>query len=353
MLTSHPRRAWSQAAGSALCAAALALTLSPGHAHAAGGVTLTVAHSGAQFSSIQSAINAVPDNSATAYTISVAAGTYNEYLTVPAGKLHLTMTGATGNPADVRIDGSRYNALAKPGGGTYGTEGSATVHVKADGFTAQHLTFRNLFSRLANPSVTGTQAVAVAMEGDRQSYLDCDFYGHQDTLLSWDSTASRSLRQYVRGGEVDGDVDFIFGNGTLVVDRSHINVLSDDGFTSGYLAAPATYASNRYGILLTGDTVTSSFAAGRLYLGRAWNPSGTAAPQMVVRQSVLPAAIRSAGPWTGISGATWTAGRYGEYANTGPGATVTSARPQLSTATAASYTAAAYLAGSDGWNPVQ
>jgi pectinesterase len=352
MLPTPRKRTLGLALAGALCTAGPAAGC-PVPAAAASAVTLTVAHSGAQYSSIQAAVNAVPDNSATAYTISIAAGTYAEYLTVPATKLHLTMAGATGNPADVRVDGSRYNGLAKPGGGTYGTEGSATVHVKANDFTAEHLTFRNLFSRLANPSVTGTQSVALAMEGDRQTYLDCDFYGHQDTLLSWNSTSSRSLRQYVRGGEIDGDVDFIFGNGTLVVDRSHINVLSDDGFTSGYLAAPATFGSNPYGILLTGDTVTSSFAAGRLYLGRAWTPSGDAVPQMVVRQTALPAAISSAGPWTGISGATWTSGRYGEYGNTGPGATVTSARPQLSSATAASYTATAYLAGGDGWNPVR
>lgn len=352
MPPSSRRTALPLAAAGALCCAA-AFGLTPAPAHAASGVTLTVAHSGAQFSSIQAAVNAVPDNSTTPYTISIAAGTYNEYLTVPAGKLHLTMVGATGNPADVRIDGARYNGLAKPGGGTYGTEGSATVHVKAPGFTAEHLSFRNLFSRTANPTVTGTQAVALAMEGDRQTYLDCDFYGHQDTLLSWNSTATTTLRQYVRGGEVDGDVDFIFGNGTLVVDRSHINVLSDDGFTGGYLAAPATFGTNRYGILLTGDTVTSTFATGRLYLGRAWNPSGSAVPQMVVRQTSLPAAIRADGPWTGISGATWTSGRYGEYANTGPGATVTSARPQLSAAAASASTSTAYLAGNDGWNPVQ
>jgi pectin methylesterase-like acyl-CoA thioesterase len=335
-----------------LCAAGLT-ALSPAPAGAASGVTLTVAHSGAQFSTVQSAIDAVPDNSATPYTISIAAGTYDEYLTVPAAKLHLTMAGATGNAADVRIDGSRYSGLAKPGGGTYGTRGSATVHVLAPGFTAQYITFRNLFSRLANPSVTDTQAVAVSMEADRQTYLDCVFYGHQDTLLSWGSSPTATARQYVYGGEVEGDVDFIFGDGTLVVDRSHIKVLADDGFTGGYLAAPATDASHRYGILITGSTVTSSFAAGRLYLARAWKPFTSAAPQMVVRETSLPAAINTANPWTGISGATWTAGRYGEYANTGSGATVNSARPQLTAGSAASYTAAAYLAGGDGWNPVR
>ncbi|WUH88864.1 hypothetical protein OG900_01130 [Streptomyces sp. NBC_00433] len=109
--------------------------------------------------------------------------------------------------------------------------------MKADGFTAQHLTFRDLSSRQANPSATGTQAVALATEGDRQS--------------------------------------------------------------------------------------------------------------------TLPAAIRTEGPWTGVSGAAWTPGRYGEHADTGPGATVDSARSQLPAANAAAFTAAACLAGGDGWNPAQ
>jgi pectin methylesterase-like acyl-CoA thioesterase len=45
--------------------------------------------------------------------------------------------------------------------------------------------------------------------------------------------------------------------------------------------------------------------------------------------------------------------RWFEYANTGAGAEITNAatRPQLADADAARYTATAYLAGTDGWNP--
>lgn len=61
------------------------------------------------------------------------------------------------------------------------------------------------------------------------------------------------------------------------------------GHRSGYLAAPATFGSSKYGILLTGDTVTSAFADGRRHLGRAWPPSNDAVPRMVVRKTSLPA----------------------------------------------------------------
>lgn len=316
-------------------------------------VTLTVAKSGGQFSSVQAAVNAVPDNSSTAYIISIGAGTYSETVTVPASKRHLTLLGATGNASNVVIQASNYAGETNPSTGSpYGTLGSATVTVKANDFTAEYITFSNAFNKTQHPGVTGTQAVALAMQGDRQVYEYDKFWGHQDTLLSWSNTPSVDIRQYVYGSTVDGDVDFIFGNGTLVIDRSTINVENDGVYSGGALTAPATYTSQAYGILITGCNVASSLAADTVYLGRAWVPYGGAVPQAVIRNTVLPAAIDVASPWTGISGATWTPGRYYEYANSGPGAAVNSNRPQLSSGAAANYTAAKYLAGGDGWNPV-
>ncbi|HEX4702209.1 MAG TPA: pectinesterase family protein, partial [Pseudonocardiaceae bacterium] len=294
-----------------------------------------------------------PDNSSTAYTISIGAGTYTETVSIPASKRHLTLLGATRNAADVVIAGSHYSGQINPATGTpFGTEGSATVTVQANDFTADYLTFANVFNKNDFPGVTNTQAVALSMEGDRQVYAHDRFHGHQDTVLTWRSTTSITLRQYVFNSTVDGDVDFVFGDGTLVVDRSTINVLNDGQFTSGALIAPATWGSNPHGILITAATVTSSLAAGTVNLGRAWEPSSGMVPQAVIRDTALPAAIHTSAPWVGISSATWTPGRYGEFANTGPGATVNANRPQLSTSTATNFTAAKYLAGTDGWNPV-
>jgi pectin methylesterase-like acyl-CoA thioesterase len=320
---------------------------------ASSGVTLTVGASGAEYTTVQAAVDAVPDDSATPYTISIAKGTYDEMVTVPATKENLTMVGATGNPADVVITSATYAGESNGSGSAYGTEGSATVHVKANDFTAKYLTFSNTFDKLDYPSVTATQAVALAMEGDHQVYEDDVFYGHQDTLLSWDSTATDELRQYVYDSTVEGDVDFIFGDGDLVVDRSNIDTLNDGIYSKAYLTAPATYNADTYGILLTGDTVTSTLGSNDVYLGRAWEPFSGTAPQLVVRATNLPAQVNATDPYLGISAATWTAGRYGEYENTGYGANAEeSTRPQLTSAEAADYTAQAYLAGSDGWDPV-
>ena len=329
-----------------------ALSLAAGHASAAT-VTLTVAKSGGEYTSVQAAVNAVPSNSSTAYTIQIGPGTYEEAVTIPATKLHLTLLGATGNPANVVIDSARYNGEATPAGGTYGTEGSATVHVKASNFTAEYITFSNSFDKRNFPTVTGTQAVAIAMEGDRQVYSHDIFYSHQDTLLTWDSSATTTLRQYVYDSTIEGDVDYTFGDGTLVVDRSHIVALNDGIYQKAYLTAPATYGTSQYGILITGSTVTSTLAPNDIYLGRAWVPFTGAVPQLVIRDTNLPAQINATDPYLGISGATFAPGRYGEYDNTGYGANPGNAsRPQLTDTQAPSYTAGTYLAGTDGWNPV-
>ncbi|WP_328459314.1 pectinesterase family protein [Streptomyces sp. NBC_00448] len=318
-------------------------------------VVITVAKSGGQYATVQAAVNAVPDNSETRYVISIAPGRYAERVTVPETKRHLTLAGASGKARDVVITAADYHDETDPAtGNPYGTEGSATIHVKAADFTAEYLTFANTFDKTAHPGVTGTQAVALAMEGDRQQYLHDVFYGHQDTLLTWGSNATTHLRQYVYDSEVNGDVDFIFGNGSLVVDRSTVNALNDGIYSSAYLTAPATPAAQKYGILITGSTVNTTLANNALYLGRAWKPNSDSDPQVLIRDTVLPQAVNAAGPWLGISGATWSPGRYGEYGNTGPGATDTGSgpRPVLDPGTAARYTAAAYLAGTDGWNPV-
>ena len=150
-------------AASVCAATALALTPPAAAADSAAAVTLTVAKSGGQFTSVQAAVDAVPDNSPAPYTISIGPGTYEESVLVPAAKLHLTMLGSTGDARDVVIDAAHYNGEATPAGGTFGTEGSATVHVKANDFTAEYLTFSNSFDKTRFPTVTGTQAVAIAM----------------------------------------------------------------------------------------------------------------------------------------------------------------------------------------------
>ncbi len=52
-----------------------------------------------------------------------------------------------------------------------------------------------------------------------------------------------------------------------------------------------------------------------------------------------------------MSGFSWKDARFTEYRNYGPGAEVTTDRPQMSEADARDHTVADYLHGTDGWAP--
>nr|WP_063788126.1 pectinesterase family protein [Streptomyces sp. XY66] len=323
----------------------------PAPSGSAGGRTLTVAADGsADHRSVQAAVNAAAPGD----TVLVSRGTYRETLNVPASKQGLTLKGATGNAEDIVITYDNASGTPKPGGGTYGTAGSATATFSANDITVTGVTVENTWDRSAHPDVRDTQAVAVNASGDRQEYLNSRFIGHQDTVLNWAPSATGQYRQYFRHCFIAGDVDFVFGNATAVYD--HVNFTLRDrgaatGGHNGYLAAPNTDAAKPYGILITDSTISSPARPGTYYLGRPWHPAESAVGRLVIRNTSLPAAVKTEGPWTDMGGFSWKSARFAEYANTGPGAGSGATRPQLGPDQAAAHTARAYLAGTDGWNP--
>jgi pectinesterase len=333
-----------------LIASALTASLTAPPAGAAAANVVVAKDGSGNYTTVQAGINAVSAGG----TVSVKPGTYHEVISVPAAKTGLTLRGTTGKASDVVVDYDNASGTKKPDGSTYGTSGSATATLAANGFTATALTFRNSFDRKAHPEITDTQAVAVKTTGDRMVFDNVTFLGHQDTLYADTAAVGTAGRQYYRACSISGDVDFLFGRATAVFDRATITAL-DRGSSSnnGYLTAASTRRSNAYGFLVVGSRVVSSAAKASFYLGRPWHPGGDvdAIAQVVIRETELPAAIKPA-PWTDMSGFSWKDARFFEYHNTGPGAGTGADRPQLSTAQAPAYTAQRYLAGGDGWNPV-
>ena len=339
-------------AGTAAVAAAGVL-YAAGVAQAASSTVVAKDGSG-NYTTVQAAVNAVPANNSSRFTITIKAGTYKEPVTIPSNKPYISFVGATGNAADVVITYDRASGTLKSDGSTYGTAGSASVTINAHDFIAQYVTFSNSFNEAAHPEISSQQAVAVNVNADRETFDQARFLGNQDTLLLWSASTSTRTRSYFRGSYIEGDVDFIFGRGTGVFDRCNIKSLTrGSSSNNGYITAAATDKSNPYGFLFYQSTFTSNAPAGTVYLGRPWHPSGdvNAIAQVVYRESTLGAHIKSA-PWTDMSGFSWKNARFFEYLNTGAGAGVNSNRPQLTAAQAPTYTPQKYLAGSDGWNPV-
>ncbi|WP_262056409.1 pectinesterase family protein [Streptomyces sp. STR69] len=299
------------------------------------GTTITVAADGSgDVTTVQAAIDKVPANNTGPVTIAVKKGTYRGVFTVPSNKPYVTLKGLGTSASDVVLVENHGASTKKADGTTYGTFGSATAFVDGHDFSASNLTISNDYDYAASPS----QAVALSLSADRAVLTDVRLLGHQDTLLVNDSA-----RAYFSKSYVEGTVDFIFGGGIAVFDRSDIHQLG----SGGYLTAASTPATRTYGYLFYKSNITGAGTAGTSSLGRPWRQDA----QVLYRESTIGAFVNTAQPWSDMSSAVWTKARFSEYKNTGAGATVNSSRPQLTDSQAANYTPQKYLAGSDGWNP--
>ncbi|TLS42566.1 pectate lyase [Streptomyces montanus] len=307
--------------------------------------TDTVLNVPADYPTVQAAVDAVPDGNDGTVTIRIAPGTYRAKVLIPATKPNLALRGTGRDRSDTVIV---YDTPAAYGGST----GSATVRIAANDVTARNLTFSNDFDEAAH-ELNGEQALAMKTTGDRIVFEDTAFLGNQDTLMTDSPKLDVISRVYLRDSYVEGDVDFIYGRATTVIERSVIKALSRGSTTNnGYITAASTWKDNPYGFLITKSKVVSDAPAGTFHLGRPWHPGGepNAIAQVLFRDTELPAAIKSS-PWTDMSGFSWKDARFTEYRTYGPGATVTADRPQLPAADAATHTVADYLAGQDGWAP--
>ncbi|MEU7571022.1 MULTISPECIES: pectinesterase family protein [unclassified Micromonospora] len=293
--------------------------------------TPTVAADGSgSYRTVQEAVDAVPANNTTRRVITIKPGTYRQVVRVPANKPNITFQGLGSSPSNTTIV---YNNSAA----SNGTFASASMFVDGANFVAENLTVANDFDE--NSSTVNQQAVALHLNADRAVLRNVRLLGDQDTFL-----VNARTRAYVVNSYIEGTTDFIFGDGTVVINASTIH---EKRSTGSAITAARTDPAKTYGFLIYRSTVTGT-GTNNTTLGRPWGQGA----QVLYRESTLSNTIKISQPWTNMGDATWQNARFSEYRNTGAGATVNSNRPQLSDAQAANYTPQKYLAGTDGWNPL-
>ena len=277
---------------------------------------------------LQAAFDALPAASDRRLVIGIAPGIYRGQVCLRA-VAPVALVGLGGTSADVRIVAARYAGEGKrPGidGGnpclpdlaasSYGTLGSATLGIFSNDVQLIRLSVENDAMQGVQKGIGypvgagesgGAQGVALMTQGDRIQLEDVRLIGHQDTLYVRNVPDGFGDRVYVRSSLIAGDVDFIFGNGTLVVDGS--TILSRAGRRApgngGHILAPSTAPDKPLGILVNTSRLVNEagLPAGTISLGRAWDqgvakgawvkdvsPNG----QAVVRDSVLGVHV---GPW--------------------------------------------------------
>lgn len=251
--------------------------------------------------SLQAALDALPaaGSSSRRHVVRLKPGLYRETLCV-RDKAPFALVGDPADASAVRLVDGRYNAqttgpggavvnpcVAAPGGaaaGTVGTAGSATLAVFSDDVQLAHLTVVNdaldtVRDGQGYPPGAGesggAQAVALMTQGDRLHLHDVRLVGHQDTLYVRAAPGAAAARVLVEHSLVAGDVDFIFGDATLVV--RHSTVLSRGGRRTpgerSHVLAPSTPQHQRLGFLVTDSRwlAEPGLAPASVSIGRAWD----------------------------------------------------------------------------------
>ncbi|XP_042420197.1 pectinesterase-like [Zingiber officinale] len=270
-------------------------------------VDLVVAKDGSgNFTTVSEAVAAAPNNSKQRFVIYVKAGTYLENVEVPMSKKNLMLMGD-----EIRKTVIKASRNVVDGWTTFR---SATVAVVGDGFLMRDVTVENS----AGPSKH--QAVALRVGADLSAFHRCSFVGNQDTLYV------HSLRQFFYDCDVYGTIDFIFGNSAVVLQKCRLYARRPLPGQQNFFTAQAREDPNqntgisvhRCQVKAAADLlpVQSSFLT---YLGRPWREYS----RTVFMKSFLDSLIDPAG-WSEWDGSfALSTLFYGEYKNSGPGATTT------------------------------
>ena len=326
----------------------LAVLLLSGMVWAKGLKTITVAASGGDFTTIQAAVNAAPEDGA---VIRIRPGVYREVVHVD--KPGIQFRGDTKDPAKVVL------VYGNSAASTCGTRCSATLFVTGKDFFAGNMTIANDYSKTSD---VPSQAVALSVRADRAVLRHVRLLGAQDTLYASSMGCMQGAlpgdncvtgRQYYSDCYIEGHVDFIFGDAKAVFENCEIRSIAHGA--GGYLTAQSnTRPGQDAGYVFNHCKITAENGAGDVYLGRPWRDYST----VIFMNTNIEAPIMAAGwsDWQSAPQPRLPTATYAEFKSTGPGANPKAREPyskQLTAEEAKKYETKAYLAGTDGWDPTR
>ncbi|KAE8009327.1 hypothetical protein FH972_005771 [Carpinus fangiana] len=228
------------------------------------------------FKTIQRAIDSIPPSNSQWIHIRISPGIYHEKVIIPQEKPCIFIEGAGTNLTSVEWDDHED------------TTDSPTFTSFADNIIVKGITFKNTYNHPMDSLDNLTQAAAARIVGDKSVFSHCAFVGVQDTL--WDDHG----RHYFHKCYIQGGVDFIFGNGRSIYERSIIKYsIGDFGANRsyGYITAngrasaddPSGFVFNRCAVI----------GSGKVYLGRAWKTFS----RVIFVNSLLSEVVEPEGWW--------------------------------------------------------
>ena len=266
--------------------------------------------------------------------IYVKKGTYKEKLIVPQWLTNIEICGEDRDHTIITWD-DHANILYPATGKGMGTFRTYTLRIDGSSITLKNITIENNSARLG-------QAVALHTEGDRLTFINCRFLGHQDTVY----TGNAKTRLYFSGCYIEGTTDFIFGPSTAWFENCDIHCKANS-----YITAASTPKDVPYGYIFNNCRIAADESVAKVYLGRPWRDYG----YTLFMNCELPRQIRPEG-WHHWQKEREQTARYLEYNNRGEGAAtdkrVTWSR-QLTKKEAQKITPQAVFTMNDVWSPAE
>ncbi len=182
-----------------------------------------------------------------------------------------------------------------------------TVYVGADNVTIEDITITNG----STPSSIYGQAVALHVDGNHFTCNNCVISSAQDTLFTGplppdllerykyfypkQRLAGKPSIQIYNKCQIVGDVDFIFGTGTVLFNECEIISIERKDCT-GFICAPAHSKNQKFGYLFYKCNLKGKSAT---YLARPWRDYGSAAFILCnMEKHIIPAGFNK---WNGTN----------------------------------------------------
>lgn len=262
--------------------------------------TIEVAKDGSgDFSTVQQAFDAIPSGNIDPYVVFVKKGVYKEVVVLDARKNHVSLVGEDKENTIITFDNHAGTKL--PNGDTLNTWTCATFFVYGNDFHAENISFEN------NAGFTAGQAVALRVEGNRASFINCRMIGNQDVLF----LSGSGVKQYYLNCYIEGTTDFIFGAATAVFRNCHMHSKKNS-----HVTAASTNSIIPFGFVFFDCKLTAAEGIDKVSLGRPWSPTASVTYiRCWMDKHIIPEGWNN---WK--NPANEATARYAEYKSVGPGA---------------------------------
>ncbi len=238
------------------------------------------------YTTVQAAIDAAPQNLGYPYLIFIKNGEYDELVTVTSAQTNIHLIGQDKEKTIIKHyimcdTPDKPGSNSNPNDPNYGRH--AVVEIGGEDFYTENISYVNSYGV---DTQNGPMALAMRSNGDRLAFYNCKFRSFQDT---WEtSTHLEDDRTYVKNCHIEGAVDYFYGGGNAFLEQCTMYNVRKGSVIVAPCHRSATYGYVFSNCIIDGNDLAKS---GTTALGRPWHNS----PKTVYINTVAKVAISPTG----------------------------------------------------------